>query len=376
MTATDTDTPLRRTPLYQAHKALGARLIEFGGWDMPVQYKPGLVKEHKAVRSTVGMFDVSHMGEAILAGPRAAEAVQRLVTGNVGKMADGAAMYTVMCYEHGGIVDDCIVYRRAADDYLIILNASNVAKDLAWIRDNTQSRYGVEIRDESDATALIAVQGPRAVALVAGLAQGDLAATKPFCFAITEVAGVPCMAARTGYTGEDGFEMACPAERAEALWNAVLEAGGDDILPCGLGARDTLRLEARLSLYGNDIDETTSPYEAGLGWVVKPDAGDFIGKEAILAAKAAGLSRKLVGFVVSGRGIPRSGYPIVDRRREGDPVVGNVTSGTKGISVDGAIGLGYVPKALSKTGTEITIDCRGKDVVATVVKGKFYQRST
>ncbi|MCG8419710.1 MAG: glycine cleavage system aminomethyltransferase GcvT [Proteobacteria bacterium] len=357
-------------------------MIEFGGWDMPVQYKTGIIKEHRAVRSRAGMFDVSHMGEATLRGDRAADAVQRLITNDVGKMRDGSALYTVMCNASGGIVDDCIVYRRAADDYMIVLNASNIAKDLAWIRDNTESRYGIAVSDESDATALIAVQGPDAVALVSGLSSADLAAIAPFHFAHADIAGVRCMAARTGYTGEDGFELACPAERAESLWNALLQAGAGKgtaaepgLVPCGLGARDTLRLEARLSLYGNDIDDTTSPYEAGLGWVVKPDAGDFIGREALLAQKAEGPRRKLIGFTITGRGIARPGYSIVDRSRQGDDVVvGRVTSGTKGISVDAAIGLGYVPIEYAQIGNEITIDCRGKDVAATLVKGKFYQR--
>jgi aminomethyltransferase len=295
--ATDPHAPLRRTPLFAAHQALGAKIIDFGGWAMPVQYETGILKEHRNVRTAVGLFDVSHMGEAALRGPRAAEAVQRLVTNAVSKLADGAAMYTVMCYEHGGIVDDCIVYRRSATDFLIVLNASNTAKDLAWIREHALP-FGVAVEDESDATALIAVQGPRAVALVdsLGVTPGGhgrrLAEVAPFQFANAEIAGVACTAARTGYTGEDGFELACAAGDAERLWNALLERGQQHgVLPIGLGARDTLRLEARLCLYGNDIDETTNPYEAGLGWVVKPEAGDFIGKQALLAAKAAGIER-------------------------------------------------------------------------------------
>lgn len=361
--------PLRRTPLYQLHVAAGARMVEFGGWEMPLQYQ-GIIAEHRAVRSAVGLFDVSHMGEVALRGPRAAEAVQRLVTNAVGKLDDGAAMYTVMCYPDGGIVDDCIVYRRAADDYMIVVNASNTGKDLAWMRENAGGL--AEVVDESDATGLIAVQGPQAVATVAQLADGDLAAVKRFRFARAAVAGVPCFAARTGYTGEDGFELACPAGRAAELWSALVAAGGT---PIGLGARDTLRLEARLCLYGNDIDETTSPLEAGLGWVVKLDAGDFIGKDALLRQKAEGVRRSLIGFRIDGRGIARHGYPIVDRARAaGDQVIGQVTSGTTGITVGGAIGMGYVPVDRAAAGTELTIDCRGKDVTARVVKGAFYQR--
>src|SRR5688500_1840163 len=346
-------------------------MVELGGWHMPLQYQ-GIIAEHRAVRAAGGLFDVSHMGEVSLRGPRAAAAVQRLVTNDAGKLTDGAAMYTVMCLPAGGIVDDCIVYRRAADDYMIIVNASNQPKDLAWIREHAG---GAEVVDESAETGLIAVQGPTVVALLAGMAEGaDLPAVKRFHFARCRVAGVPVLAARTGYTGEDGFELACPADQAVALWRALVGAG---LAPIGLGARDTLRLEARLSLYGNDIDETTTPYEAGLGWVVKPDAKDFIGKDALLRQKAEGLRRTLVGFRIEGRGIARHDYPIVDRARpDGAQVIGKVTSGTTGITVGGAIGLGYVPTELGAPGTQLTIDCRGKDVAATVVKGPFYQRGS
>ena len=344
-------------------------MVEFGGWEMPLQYQ-GIIAEHRAVRSAVGLFDVSHMGEVALRGPRAAEAVQRLVTNAVGKLDDGAAMYTVMCYPDGGIVDDCIVYRRAHDDFMVVVNASNTEKDLAWMRE--QAGAIAEVVDESEATGLIAVQGPQAVATVAGLAEGDLAAVKRFRFARAAIAGVPCLACRTGYTGEDGFELACPADQTPALWSALVAAGG---APIGLGARDTLRLEAKLCLYGNDIDQSTTPLEAGLGWVVKLDAGDFVGRDALLRQKAEGVTRSLVGFRIEGRGIARHGYPIVDRARPaGDQVIGQVTSGTTGITVGGAIGMGYVPVARSAPGSELTVDCRGKDVSAQVVKGAFYQR--
>ena len=362
----------KSTPLYQAHVDAGARIIDFGGWDMPVQYRTGIVKEHEATRAAAGVFDVSHMGEAVVRGPRAAEAVQRLVTNDVGKLVDGAAMYTVMCTPDGGIVDDCIWYRRSADEFLVIFNASNIDKDLAWVREHAGPL--AEVEDRSDATALIAVQGPRAVALLDRLSPADLAAVPRFHFTDADIAGVRCMAARTGYTGEDGFELACAAEDARTLWGAVLgEGAADGAVPVGLGARDTLRLEARLCLYGNDIDETTTPYEAGLGWVVKPDAGDFLGKEALVRQKAEGVRRKLVGFRLEGRRAPRHGYPIVDRDR--DPAtIGEVTSGAPGISVGGAIGMGYVPVEYAKADTAITIDVRGKDIAATVVKGPFYKR--
>ena len=346
-------------------------MVEFGGWDMPLQYQ-GIVAEHRAVRSAVGLFDVSHMGEVALRGPGAGDAVQRLITNDAAKLEDGAALYTVMCMPSGGIVDDCIVYRRADDDYMIVVNASNATKDLDWIREHTGS--DAQVVDESDETALIAVQGPAAVALCSRLAGADLAAVKRFTFARCEMAGAPCLAARTGYTGEDGFELACPADRAAEVWSALLaEGAADGVQPIGLGARDTLRLEARLCLYGNDIDETTTPLEAGLGWVVKLDAGEFIGREALARQKVDGVKRSLVGFRIEGRGIARHDYPIVDRTAA-EPVIGRVTSGTTGITVGGAIGMGYVPVGHAAAGSALTIDCRGKDVTAHVVKGPFYQR--
>ncbi|HVV87912.1 MAG TPA: glycine cleavage system aminomethyltransferase GcvT [Kofleriaceae bacterium] len=366
-----------RTPLYDAHRALGARMIDFGGWDMPVQYPAGTVKEHKAVREAVGIFDVSHMGEANLRGPRATEAVQKLTTNDVGGAAPGKAVYTLLCRPDGGIVDDCIFYKRSERDYLVILNASNRDKDLDWIREQVGAI--VEIEDVSDATALVAVQGPRAVELVDRLAGGGLADVPGFGFRDATVGGVDCLAARTGYTGEDGFELAVANEDAEKLWATLLTEGrGVGLLPCGLGARDTLRLEAKLPLYGNDLDDTTSPLEAGLGWAVKLGKGDFLGKDALVAQKAAGFTRTLVGFRIGAedRAIARHGYPVVDRARPaGAQAIGVVTSGGPGITVGGAIGLAYVPPALAAAGTVLTIDCRGKDVAATVVSGKFYKRA-
>jgi len=369
-----TEAPRKRTPLFEAHRQLGARLIDFGGWDMPVQYKAGTIKEHKTGREAVGLFDVSHMGEARLRGPRAAEAVARLTSNDVTGAPVGKAVYTLLCLPHGGIVDDCIFYKRADDDYFVIVNASNTAKDLAWMREQTQGL--VEVEDLSDATALIAVQGPKAALMVDELAGGGLIKLPSFSFADATVGGVKCMAARTGYTGEDGFELACAADEAVRLWTALLEAAtGLGGLPIGLGARDTLRLESKLPLYGNDIDDTTTPLEAGLGWAVKLDKGDFIGRDALVKQKAHGLGRQLVGFRIDERAIARHGYAIVDRGQpEGEQEIGTVTSGGPGISVPGAIGLGYVPTARAAAGTAITIDCRGKDVPATVVKGKFYTR--
>jgi aminomethyltransferase len=281
-------------------------------------------------------------------------------------------MYTVMCYPNGGIVDDCIVYRRAADDFLIVLNAGNIDKDLAWLREHCSAL--ADVIDESEATALIAVQGPKAVALVDALSPAACASIARFHFASADVAGVPCMVARTGYTGEDGFELACPANRAADLWNAVVEAGA---APIGLGARDTLRLEARLCLYGNDIDETTTPYEAGLGWVVKLEHGEFVGREALVAHKQAGISRRLIGFRVDGKGTPRHGWELIaetgDKTSE---AIGHVTSGGPAPTVGGSVGIGYAPDAHSKPGTRLLARSSHKLVPVEIVKGPFYKRAT
>src|SRR5262245_22102111 len=276
----------KRTPLWQIHKQLGARLIDFGGWDLPVAYPAGTIKEHKAVRESVGLFDVSHMGEAVMRGPRVREAIERLTTNAVASAPPGKAVYTLLCRPSGGVVDDCIFYKRSDTEFFVIVNASNTAKDLEWFRENTHSLC--EIEDQSDATALIAVQGPKAIALVDNLAGGTLGGLTSFTFAGATVAGVACVAARTGYTGEDGFELACASSDAPALWTALMENLPPGGLPIGLGARDTLRLEARLPLYGNDLDDDHTPLEAGLGWAVKLDRS-FIGAEALRAQKQRGL---------------------------------------------------------------------------------------
>jgi aminomethyltransferase len=365
----------KRTPLWELHKQLGARLIDFGGWDLPVSYPAGTIKEHRAVRESVGLFDVSHMGEAVLRGPRAREAIELLTTNAVAAAPAGKAVYTLLCRPSGGIVDDCIFYKRSDTEFFVIVNASNTAKDLAWFREHTHGLC--EIDDQSDATALIAVQGPKAIALVDQLAGGTVGAMPKNAFADVTVAGVRCMAARTGYTGEDGFELACAATDAPALWSALVDnlpAGG---LPIGLGARDTLRLEARLPLYGNDLDDDHTPLEAGLGWAVKLDR-EFIGAAALRAQRDRGIERKLTGFTIpsDARAIPRHGYAVVDRSLDpGAAVIGTVTSGGPGIWVGGAIGLAYVPVARAADGATLTIDCRGKDVPATVVSGKFYKRT-
>jgi aminomethyltransferase len=363
----------KRTPLWELHKQAGARLIDFGGWDMPVAYPAGTIKEHKAVREAVGLFDVSHMGEAYLRGPRVREAVERLTTNAVAAAPVGKAVYTLLCRPSGGVVDDCIFYKRADDEFFVIVNASNTAKDLDWFRDQTHGLC--EVEDVSAQTALIAVQGPRAIALVDRLAGGALAGMTSFTFTDAEVAGVRCVAARTGYTGEDGFELACAWDDAPRLWTALADGGGQ---PIGLGARDSLRLESRLPLYGNDLDDDHTPLEAGLGWAVKLER-EFIGAAALRAQKQAGLTRQLAGFKIAddARAIARHGYAVVDRSLGAGEaaVIGTVTSGGPGICVGGAIGLAYVPVAAAKPGTQLTLDCRGKDVAATVVAGKFYKRT-
>jgi aminomethyltransferase len=370
----------KRTPLWELHRQLGARLVDFGGWDMPVAYAAGTIKEHKAVRDAVGLFDVSHMGEIALRGPRVREAIDQLTTNAVAAAPPGKAVYTLLCRPGGGIIDDCIFYKRSDEDFLVIVNASTTAKDLEWLREHTHALC--EIEDQSDATALIAVQGPQAVALVDRLAGGALAGLASFSFVDAPVAGIPCLAARTGYTGEDGFELACPADDAARLWSILSENLPPGGLPIGLAARDTLRLEAKLPLYGNDLDEDHTPLEAGLGWAVKLDR-EFIGAEALRSQKRAGLDRQLVGFKIAddARAIARHGYPVVDRSRAGSdaadasPVIGTVTSGGPGITVGGAIGLAYVPVSHTRAGTQLAIDCRGKDIAAHVVSGKFYKRT-
>ena len=359
---------LRRTPFFEHHQAAGGRLIDFGGWELPVSYK-GIIEEHKQVRDSVGLFDVSHMGEVFLRGPSAVDAIRYLITNNL-DVPNGHAQYTAMCRPDGGIVDDLIVYRLADDEVLVCVNAANREKDFEWIRDHNPCA-DVEVVDESDAWAQIAVQGRDAEAVLNALTDVDLAEVAFFGVVRASLGGVDgCIIARTGYTGEDGFEVFIPAERASAVWPSVLRAGeGYGIQPVGLGARDTLRLEAKLMLYGNDIDDTTSPIEAGLGWVTKFDKGDFIGRDALVAQKEAGPARRLVCLLVEKR-IARQHCPIL---ADGE-VVGEVTSGTKSPSIEANIALGYVPRRLARPGTRLQIDIRGRMAEAEVVKPPFYKR--
>jgi aminomethyltransferase len=365
------DENLARTPLYAEHVRLGAKIVPFAGWEMPIQYK-GIAAEHAAVRERVGLFDVSHMGELRVTGANAIAAVDSLITNDLSKAEDGQALYTCCCNAQGTILDDLIVYRRSATDVLVVCNASNRPKIAAHFRAALAGR--AEFRDESDDTSLIAVQGPRALDLLraAGVSV-DVGALRSFRFTDAELAGTAVTLARTGYTGEDGVELFCANAVAAPLFRALLEAGAPlGAEPIGLGARDTLRLEARLSLYGNEIDETTGPLEAGLGWVVKLDKpGGFLGRDAIARAKAAGLTRTIVGFEMVGRGIARHGYPLLSASGE---VVGVCTSGGPSPTLGKSIGLGYLPVASSAIDSRFLVDCRGKSIEAKIVKTPFYKR--
>ncbi len=365
-------TPLRRTSLYDAHVRAGGRLVPFAGWEMPVQYK-GISAEHQAVRTACGLFDVSHMGELELSGEYAAQVVDYLVTNDATKLVDGQALYTCACKEDGGILDDLIVYRAAQDRWMIVCNASNHEKMAAHFEKAAKDHC--EFRDRTNDTALLALQGPKAFDVLAllGSDAAKLRELKSFHFRDAVVANVRCTVARTGYTGEDGVEIFCAWNEAPSLWGQLVEVGTPlGLQPVGLGARDTLRLEARLSLYGNDIDESTNPIEAGLGWVTKLDKPMFVGKDALAAIKAAGTKRKLVGFEVTGRGIARHGYPLRDA--EGKEI-GVCTSGSPGPTVGKNIGLGYLPSETSAVGSTFFVDCRGKNIEAVVVKTPFYKRS-
>ena len=363
---------LRRTPLYQEHLDLKARIVPFAGWEMPIQYK-GIVAEHQAVRERAGIFDVCHMGELLVQGPEALRLVNELVTNDLSKIEDGQAMYTCCCNEQGTILDDLIIYKRAPDDILIVCNASNREK----ISGHVKAFVGAQARfeDISDKTALLALQGPQAFAVLDALGtepQSLASELKPFRFRTARVGGVECTVARTGYTGEDGVELFCANDEARRLFAGLMKAGTPlGLEPVGLGARDTLRLEARLSLYGNDIDDTTNPLEAGLGWVVKLDKASFVGKAALLAVQAAGLRRKLVGFQMTGKGIARHGYPLLDPSGKS---VGICTSGGPSPTLGISIGLGYLPANLAEIGTRFLVDCRGKSIEAVVVKTPFYKR--
>ncbi len=358
----------RRTPLNEAHRKLGARMVDFAGWDMPVQYT-SVVAEHETVRTAVGLFDVSHMGEIEFTGPGALEAANRLISNDLARCADGQAVYAGLLNDQGGFVDDVVAYRFSPERIFICVNASNREKDFAWMRERAQ---GVQPVDRGDDFAQIAVQGPKAAGLVQRLTKAELSKVGTYRFTEGQVAGVQSIISRTGYTGEDGFELYCAPGDAERLWSALLEEGqADGVKPCGLGARDSLRTEMKYALYGNDIDDTHTALEAGLGWIVKFDKpGGFIGQEALAKQKAEGVKRKLVGFEMTGSGIPRHGYPLLQSGER----VGEVTSGTHGPSVKKPIGMGYVPAPLAAEGATFDVEIRGRAVPARVVKTPFWKK--
>jgi aminomethyltransferase len=359
----------KRTPLYDEHIRLGARMVEFAGWDMPVMYS-GVIDEHKAVRSAAGLFDVSHMGQIEVTGKGATDCVQYLTTNDVKKLVDGQAQYSILCRDNGGVIDDVIVYRIRGDKYVIVVNASNAEKDFDWMK--SHARGGVKLEDISPQYAMIAFQGPKSSEILSELTDADLPSIRHYHFHEGRIAGEECIIASTGYTGEDGFEIFAPPSGVTSVWQAILEKGKPrGVLPAGLGARDTLRTEMRYSLYGHEITEETNPLESGLGWVVKLKTDDdFIGKEAIRRIKDEGLARTLVGFRMEESGIPRQGYPISMGGKE----VGVVTSGTMSPSLREAIGIGFVPTEAREIGTEICIDIRGRSRKAIVVETPFYRK--
>lgn len=362
----------KRTPLYEEHLKLGAKMVEFAGYEMPVQYS-GVVEEHLAVRNQAGLFDVSHMGEFEFLGPEALSLLNYLTANDVGKLTDGKAQYSLLLNEKGGVVDDILLYRIHEEHFMMVVNAANIEKDFRWVLKNQPAGAKIEINNISDPVCLLALQGPLALQILRPLTKNPLDAIKPFHFFIGPVAGEEnCIVARTGYTGEDGFEILCKANTARPIWQALLEKGKPlGLKPTGLGARDTLRLEARLSLYGHEITEETNPLEAGLGWVVKLEKENFIGKEALLKIKQEGLQRTIVGFKMVDKGIPRHGFTICSSNKE---PVGGVTSGTFSPTLEEGIGLGYVPLSLSQIGTKFYIDIRGKYKLAEVVQTPFYKK--
>jgi len=362
----------KRSPLYPLYGAYGAKTVEFGGWELPVQFE-GILKEHQAVRERAGLFDVSHMGELLVTGTDAEMLLQRVTTNDVAKLRPGDVQYTLMCCDDGGTVDDLLVYRLAPNAFMAVANAANTASDLAWLRRHAAD-YRVRIEDVSERTALLALQGPDAKAILRRLApeRSDLATLAPFRFLEhVDIGGTHTLVSRTGYTGEDGFELYAPAERAIDLWRALMEAGEPFALaPAGLGARDTLRLEARLPLYGHELSPSVSPLEAGLGAFVKLDKGPFIGRDALAAQKRCGPPRRLVGLESAERGIPRREYAVRDAI---GAIVGAVTSGTYSPTLKKSIALALVDRACAAIGTELFVDVRGKPLNMRVAKTPFYR---
>jgi aminomethyltransferase len=360
---------MKRTPLYAAHRRAGAKMVEFAGWEMPVQYA-GVIEEHRAVRRCAGLFDVSHMGEIEVRGAKAENFCQRISANDVGRMREFQAQYNLLLNERGGVIDDVIFYRRAPDEFLICVNAANTDKDFHWIVARAEGEVSVE--NTSARYAQLALQGPAAAKILEPLTEADLKGMKPFHFAFADVATVRCLVARTGYTGEDGFELYCDPPDAEGLWEALLKAGASHgVVPAGLGARDTLRLEKAYPLYGHELDEETTPLEAGLDWVVKFSKPEFIGREPLLRQKRDGVKRKLVGLELVDPGIARSGYEVFKDGRS----IGRVTSGTRSPSLHRSIALAYVASAEARVDNSVEVEIRGRKAQAKIVPTPFYRRS-
>src|SRR2546426_1832007 len=364
---------LKSTPLNSIHRKLGGRMVEFGGWDMPVQYPAGTVEEHVRTRTHAGLFDVSHMGEVDVRGPDAVGFINRLVSNDASKLVDGQAQYSALTTPEGTVIDDLLVYRFAEDHLLLVVNAGTTDKDWDWISSHRENE-DIELRNVSADYCQIAFQGPDALGILQKLTRLPLSEIKYYHFREGGVDGVPAIVSRTGYTGEDGFEVYAAADKAEQLWNKVLDAGNfgtdDGVLPCGLAARNTLRLEAGMCLYGHEIDETTTPLEANLGWITKLNKGDFIGRDRLQRQKEAGIRRKLVGFEVTDRGIARDGQDVLINGER----VGRVTSGSPAPFLKKNIGMAYVPVESAKEGGAIEIDVRGRLVGAQIVALPFYKR--
>lgn len=357
---------LKKTTLYQRHLDMGAKMVEFAGYDMPVRYS-SLIEEHMAVRHSVGVFDVSHMGEFWIEGPQAQELIQKISSNDIRVLEDGEAQYSCMPNAEGGIIDDLIIYRVSQERYMLVVNASNMQKDWDWI--SGHNSYNARMTNHSEEMSLLAVQGPKAAALLQHLTELDLSAIKYYSFTIGQIAGInDVIISATGYTGSGGFELYVHNDQAVQLWDAIFSVKSDiEVMPAGLGARDTLRLEMGYCLYGNDIDDTTSPLEAGLGWITKFNH-NFINSDKLLAQKEQGLRRRLIGFAMDDKGIPRQGYDILNI--EGT-VIGQVTSGTHSPGLDKGIGMGYVNLPYNKNGTPVLIRIRKNAVPATVTKTPF-----
>jgi aminomethyltransferase len=361
---------LKHTPLYEQHKALGARFVDFGGWEMPVQYS-SIIEEHQAVRQQAGLFDVSHMGEFKVEGRDALPFLQYLVPNDVGRLAEHQALYTQLCLANGNVIDDLLVYKLADDHYMLVVNAANISKDLDWVRKQATRFAGVSVSDQSDTTALLALQGPAALHILQALTGVDLASVRYYHCTADVVDGINCIISRTGYTGEDGFELYCASVDAPKLWHDLLVAGKESGLkPAGLGARDTLRLEAGFCLYGHELDEQTNPLEARLGWTVKLSKGDFVGRESLLQVKEQGPRRLLVGIELLERGVARAGCSLYDQEQ----AVGTLTSGSHSPTLHKNIGMGYVLAAAAIAGKPVQVDIRGKRVAAQIVPLPFYKR--